>query len=72
MTIVGWVGVNNNVSPSWLFWCIAIIGSIMLAIRICKGFSGDGDFLEDLVESGSDSFFDGGSSSGGSSSSWDD
>lgn len=65
MAVVGWVGVSQGSEPNWLFFGMAAIGSLMLFIRICKGFSGDGDFFEDLVDSGSDSFFDGGGSSGG-------
>ncbi|MFY0656174.1 MAG: hypothetical protein JXR12_05315 [Neptunomonas phycophila] len=60
MALVGWINFHDHFG----YAIVAIIGSIMLFIRICKGFSGDGDFFEDLIDSG-DSFFDGSGGGGG-------
>ncbi len=67
MAIVGWVNFNDHIG----YIIAAVIGTVMLLIRIGKGFNGDGDFFEDLIDSGSD-IFDGGSSSSGGGGSWGD
>lgn len=73
LAIFGWIGVADSSTPAALFWCMALFGSFMLLVRLAKAGFGDGDFFEDLVDTG-DSFFDsiGGDSGGGGSWGGDD
>lgn len=73
LAVWGWIGVAEHSTPTAVFWGMAIIGTVMLVVRLIKAGFGDGDFFEDLVDTG-DGFFEsiGGDSSGGGSWGGDD